>query len=349
MLQFAPPDIPRLQDATLDGSVLAFALTLTAVASLVFGILSSGRTVAFDSIRAIGGSTRESRLPTTAASSRRRLNVLAAGGLALTMVLLVGAGLLLRSLVARVLVDQGFDAAGALALQVNLPASRYPNPAARMAFHERLLDGGVARAGRQRRRARGLDAEPAASGRFAFNAGGPIQNFDPMSTPVTEVRMVSEGFIEAMGLRLRAGRSFRPEDRAGAEEVMVISELLARQHFPESRSDRRDPLFRHRRSSRHRRRRRRAAAGGRRRPEAGGVSAAAAEHRRPRVVRRHARRRARRRSPVAAGHAARADAGPRSGRAALQRAPARRRHVAAAGGAALQRDAARRCSPPRRW
>ena len=232
MLQFAPPDIPRLQDATLDGSVLAFALTLTALASLVFGILSSGRMVAFDSIRAIGGSTRESRLPTTAASSRRRLNVLAAGGLALTMVLLVGAGLLLRSLVARVLVDQGFDAPGALALQVNLPASRYPNPAARMAFHDRLLTEvsnapGVSVAGlavsmpnRQ------------ASGRFAFNAGGPIQDFDPMSTPVAEVRMVSEGFIEAMGLRLRAGRSFRPEDRAGSEEVMVISELLARRHFP---------------------------------------------------------------------------------------------------------------------
>jgi ABC-type lipoprotein release transport system permease subunit len=49
--------------------------------------------------------------------------------------------------------------------------------------------------------------------------------------------MVSEGFIEAMGLRLRAGRSFRPSDRAGAEEVMVISELLARQHFPN-----RDPI-----------------------------------------------------------------------------------------------------------
>jgi predicted permease len=237
LLQFAPADIPRLQDAALDGSVLAFALALTAIASLVFGLLSAGRTVAFDSLRAIGGATRESRLPTTAAASRRRLNALAAGGLALTMILLAGAGLLLRSLVARVLLDQGFDAHGALALQINLPAVRYPNPVARMAFHDRLL---AEVAGTPGVRAAGLavsmpNRQP--TGRFDFSPGGPNLNFDPLSTPVAEVRMVSEGFIEAMGLRLKSGRSIHPDDRAGTEGVMVISEQLARQHFPN-----RDPV-----------------------------------------------------------------------------------------------------------
>jgi putative ABC transport system permease protein len=232
LLQFAPAEIPRLRDATLDGSVLVFALALTAIASLVFGILSAGRSVTFDSIRAVAGASRESRLPTTAAASRRRLNFLAGAALALTMVLLVGAGLLLRSLVARVLVDQGFDAHDALALQVNLPAARYPNPVARLAFHDRLLAEIAATPGV---RIAGLavsmpNRQP--TGRFDFNAGGPNPDFDPRSTPVAEVRMVSEGFVEAMGLRLRAGRSFRADDRDGAEAVMVISEQLARRHFP---------------------------------------------------------------------------------------------------------------------
>lgn len=230
LLNLAPADIPRLREATLDAEVLAFALALTFATSLVFGVLSAGKTLAVDPVRALVGAG-ESRLSGLAAPSRRRLNALAAAGLALTMVLLVGAALLLRSFIGLALVDQGYDPHGAIALQVSLPQSRYPGPAARLAFHDRLLErlthttevtaAGLATTlpGRQ------------PSGRFDFRAGGPPLDRDPFSMRVVDVHMVTEGFIEAMGMRLIAGRTFRATDSAGAEDVMVITQSLARQEF----------------------------------------------------------------------------------------------------------------------
>jgi predicted permease len=144
----------------------------------------------------------------------------------------VGAGLLLRSFVGLVLVDQGFEPHGALALQVSLPPARYPSPAARLAFHERLLE--------QLARAKGVAVAGLAttlpnrqpSGRFAFSAAALPASPDPFSMPIAEVHMVTEGFVEAMGLHLLAGRTFRPDDGPGAENVMLISEQLARKQFP---------------------------------------------------------------------------------------------------------------------
>ncbi len=230
ILGLAPADIPRLREASLDTSVLTFALALTVLTSLVFGVLSAGRTLAIDPVRALVG-TGEARLLAAGAPTRRRLNVLASAGLALTVVLLVGAALLLRSFVELVTVDQGFDPEGTVALQVSLPLARYPGPAARLAFHDRLLDrlahtDGVAVAGL----ATTLPGRQP-SGRFDFRSGGLPSDRDPFSMHVVDVHMVTEGFVEAMGLRLRAGRTFRASDRNGAEEVMVISELLARQEF----------------------------------------------------------------------------------------------------------------------
>jgi predicted permease len=231
LLRFAPPGLPRLQEATLDGPVLAFVVVVTVLTGVVFAILSAGRTIAIDPIRALG-SGGESRL-VTGRTPQWRLHLLATGQLALTMVLLVGAGLLLRSVVRLVLVDQGFAPHGALAAQINLPHARYVNPAARMAFHDRLLERlpraeGVASAGI-------ITAMPnrQASGRFDYNPNGVRPALDPLTMQIAEVRMASEGFFDAMGIPLLAGRTFRAEDREGAEPVIVISERLARLHFPD--------------------------------------------------------------------------------------------------------------------
>jgi putative ABC transport system permease protein len=226
----APADIPRLREASLDGEVLVFALALTFATSVLFGVLSAGRTVAVDPVRALMGAG-ETPLSRSSAPSRRRLNALAAGALAMTMVLLVGAALLLRSFVGLVRVDQGYEPAGAIGLQVTLPQARYPGPAARLAFHDRLLErlaetSGVSVAGL----APTIPGRQPA-GRFDFRAGGLPSDRDPFSMHVVDVHMVTEGFIEAMGLRVVAGRTFRSTDTPGAEPVMVISQSLARQEF----------------------------------------------------------------------------------------------------------------------
>jgi putative ABC transport system permease protein len=232
LVGIAPPDLSRLHQTSLDGQVLAFAVGLVVLASVVFAVVSAGGVVAGDVIRTVMGTARESRLLSTTAS-RRRLNTLAAAELTLAVVLLVGAGLLLRSFVRLVLVDQGFDARGAIAAQVTLPWARYPGAVSRMDFHERLLS--------RLRDVRGAEhvglitAMPnrQPTGRFAYDPVGVAVFPDPFTMQVVEVRMATEGFVEAMGIPLLAGRGFVASDVEGAEPVMVISEELARHHFPD--------------------------------------------------------------------------------------------------------------------
>ena len=230
LVSIAPPDVPRLHQTGFDLQVLAFNAGLVLLASIVFAVLSAGGVVTGDAVRALTGSSTESRLFGTAAS-RRRLNTLAAAELALAVVLLVGAGLLLRSFVALVLVDHGFDPRGALAAQVTLPSARYPSPTARMDFHDRLLARlnavpGIEHAGM-------ITAMPnrQPTGRFGYDPVGKSEFPDPFTMDVTEVRMATEGFLEALGVPLRSGRTFLPSDVEGAEPVIVISDELARHHF----------------------------------------------------------------------------------------------------------------------
>ena len=284
LVRLAPADIPRLREATIDGPVLAFAIAITAATSLMFGILSAGRTLSVDPIRALAGSSGESRLVVSAGASRRWLNGLAAAELALTMVLLVGAGLLLRSFVALVLVDQGFDARQALAFQVTLPSARYPSPAARMAFHERLLERlqqerGVTHAGLATAMP---NRQP--TGRFDYSSTPLPDTRDPFAMPIAEVRMVTEGFFEAMGIPLLAGRTFRP--RIGlAPNRSSSSPRRWRVSSSRAPGRRRAAVLADRQPPCRRRRGRRAAASAGRRPQPGGLPAAAAERRSPRMAR----------------------------------------------------------------
>jgi putative ABC transport system permease protein len=197
-----------------------FAAALTLGSTFIVGAGSASRT-----LRLVGHAASNPR--------RHRLNALVAVELGLTLVLLVGAGLLLRSFVAVVTVDQGFDAGSAVALQVNLPSSRYPTAAARLAFNERILDS--------IRHAPGISSvgltttmpTRQATGRFGFSSSPEILSLHPSKMPVVDVHMVTAGFVEAMGLRVRQGRSLEAGDGAGAVPVVMLSEQFAKQQFPD--------------------------------------------------------------------------------------------------------------------
>ena len=227
--RLAPAGIPRLEESSVDANVLVLSVVLIVLTTIVFGVLAAGRGLTSDPARTLGRLGGESRAG--GRSTRRPLNALAACQLALTMVLLVAAGLLLRSFVARAIVDQGFRPGGAVAMQVNLPASRYPSPAARVAFHHRLLD--------RVRQLGGIDAagfitmmpNRQASARLVFSGSPLPEPFDPRNAPVYETRTASEGFFEAMGVPLVAGRTFTSGDREGEEPVVVVSQRLAREQF----------------------------------------------------------------------------------------------------------------------
>lgn len=221
LVSIAPPEVPRLHETGFDPAVLLFSAVLTIGASLIFGVLSAGRIAGDDGVRVPAG------VP------RRRLHGLASAELAFAVVLLVTAALLLRSFVGVVLVEQGFDPSNRAVMQVTLPSARYPSPDARMDFLVRLLD--------RLRQVPGIrtvgvttsmpNRQP--TGRFAYDPVGLDPFADPWTMKLTEVRMVSEGFLEAMGIPVVAGRIFDAADVDGAEPVIVISKAFERVHFPD--------------------------------------------------------------------------------------------------------------------
>lgn len=216
-VSIAPPELPRLHEATFDGGVLLFTAAMVVATGVIFAGIAAGRVA--------GG-----RLVATGVS-RRRLNVMASAELALAMVLLVGAGLLLRSFMALVLVDQGFNPAGSIAMQVTLPTARYPTPDARMQFHERLLE--TVRSTDVVSSVGLITAMPnrQPTGRFAYDPDGAAMFPDPFTMNLAEMRMATDGFFDAMGIPLKAGRTFSASDVEGSEPVIVISESMARDQF----------------------------------------------------------------------------------------------------------------------
>jgi putative ABC transport system permease protein len=233
LVRTAPRSVPRLQDIEVNGPVLLFAVGMTLVTCLIFGVLSAGRAIAVDVSRSLGAG-RESPF-IRPRSSRQRMHALAALELAVTMVLLVAAGVLLDAFLQQAFVDHGFNPRGAVAGRVSLPPSRYPAAEARAAFLARLVE-----------RLREIpDANAVglittmpnrqATGRFDFNAKAIPAFHDPLTAQIAEVRMTTEGFFAAMGTRVE-GREFAPADVAGAEPVIVISHQLAHLHFPDARA-----------------------------------------------------------------------------------------------------------------
>jgi putative ABC transport system permease protein len=229
LVRTAPASVPRLQEIGLDAPVLAFAVVLTLLTGAVFGALSAGRAIAVDVAHGLGASGGESPL-LLKRSPRVRMHVLAAAELACTMILLVAAGVLLRSFLQQALVDHGFNPRGGVVVRVTLPPARYPGSAPRAAFQEQLLarlqqSAGVDAAGL-------ITALPnrQPSGRFDFNATSMPIAHDPLTAQIAGVRMATPGFFAAMGMPLR-GREFAATDVSGGEGVVILSEQLARRHF----------------------------------------------------------------------------------------------------------------------
>jgi predicted permease len=220
-----PADVPRLALARVDAPALGFVLLLTLLSGFVFGLGPAARMAAQLPQEALKEGGR-----TGSAGRRDRLRgALVVGEIALALVLLTGAGLLIRSAVALDDVDPGFDPRGVLVARVSLPASGYDTPErseqafARIA--ERLEHApGVTAAGL-------VTVAPFEDG--STNGLSPEgRPRDIASTIQAALRIVTPGYFRTMDIGVRRGRVFTAEDRAGASLVMVINETLARQAWP---------------------------------------------------------------------------------------------------------------------
>jgi predicted permease len=224
---FGPASIPRLPDLSIDIHVLAFALGMTLVTSIIFGLTpamvasrrSGERFVALNNRGAVG------------AVGTRARRALVISELAGAVMLLVGAGLLIRSYVQLQHVEPGFESEGVTTFSLSLPATRYADPASPRAFVSALLSR--------------LEAEPGVES-AAVAMGVPFANDrnaltgfryegqpepDSASMPTASLRIVSPDYFETLNIPIRAGRPFDRRDTASSLEVVLINERAAQQFF----------------------------------------------------------------------------------------------------------------------
>jgi putative ABC transport system permease protein len=219
--------IPRLREIALDRWVLGFTLVTSLLTALFFGLAPAFQAVKFDLHAALKEGGRTSAL----AKGRRRLrSALVVTEVALSLVLLAGAGLLIRSLWRLQQVESGFKVEHLLTMELFPPASTYPDDLRVAAFYENLLQ--------RVRSLPGVTGAAAASGvpigsRNAATVmqieGGP-SDFDIKR--IAEFRVVSPGYFRTMGIRLVRGRLLEDSDQELSRPVAVINETMARAYWP---------------------------------------------------------------------------------------------------------------------
>jgi putative ABC transport system permease protein len=224
LLRFGAGDIPRMEETGVDWRVLLFAIAVSAVTVALFGLapaVAATRGSLNEALKRGGG-----RRVSGGASKLQR--GLMAGEVGLTMVLLVGAGLLLRSFLNLEGVSKGFDARSTVTMSVRLDG-RYGGLEKQNAFFHDLVE--------RTRQLPGVEAVgainylPLGGGESVSMVQVEGKAFDGKT--LFEERAVTPDYFRAMGIRLVEGRSFREADRANAPLVAVVSRGLARTYFPE--------------------------------------------------------------------------------------------------------------------
>ncbi|MDF1504464.1 ABC transporter permease [Roseisolibacter sp. H3M3-2] len=220
-----PEGLAEFYRIGIDGRAVLFTFAVSVGAAAVFGLGP-----AFGVARGALASTlrTEGRGASAGARVRRVRDGLVVGEVALALVLLAGAGLLMRSFVARQRVEPGFAPERLLLAQYALPSARYPAGSPALADFHAQLAARVAR-----------DPAVVAAGvstEVPLQGGDGDLDFQVVGRPAERapsawMRAVTPDYLRALGARLVAGRGFTEEDRAGAPRVAVISETFARRHF----------------------------------------------------------------------------------------------------------------------
>ena len=221
-----PPDLLPGEPLGLDLRVLAFTMGVSVVTGLLFGLIPA----LVSSNPHLSEALKDGSRGVTSARGRWFRQGFVTAQVALAMVVLIGAGLLVRSFDRLVSADIGFDARNLLTARVSLPGASYNDAAKVQTFYQQLLP-----------RVKALPGVVAVSGNvFApFSGPGAATSFDVVGReapegqqPVTDVRIIAPDYFATLGIPLRQGRDFLAEEHTQQRRVVIINEALARRHFP---------------------------------------------------------------------------------------------------------------------
>jgi putative ABC transport system permease protein len=221
----APGSIPRVGAAGIDGAVLLFALFVGIGTTAFFSIAPIARLVRLDPVRSL----KEGGQSTPGAARQRFRQMLIAGEMALAVLLLVCAGLMVRSIWAMQQVPLGFDPRGVLTVRVALPEDSYSTNERIVSFYERVTAAvrelpGVTAAGAVR-------SLPLAStiGDWGLDVEGFVET--PGRNAKGDWQVVTPGAFEALGERVVSGRGFTAADRGDARQVALVNETMAARYW----------------------------------------------------------------------------------------------------------------------
>jgi putative ABC transport system permease protein len=226
LVRLSATTLPRVVQTGISGAALAFTLFVSLGTGILFGLapaLQARRAGSYDVLKtgrgALGG------------SSHRLRRVLVLSETALSLILLAGAGLLLRSFIQILKVDPGFRPEGALTMRISLPDAKYAKPDQVRAFYRDLLDH--------------IQSLPGVQAAGAINllplgglSGSGTTTIDTQSVPIDDTepevdfRAATPGYFKAMGLTLLRGRYFDDRDSETAPPVAIVDETLAQTYWP---------------------------------------------------------------------------------------------------------------------
>jgi putative ABC transport system permease protein len=226
LVSLKPANLPRLAEIGVNRTVFLFTLAVSVVTGLLFGVAPALQVSKMD----LNEGLKESSRGGTDSPRRHRMRaLLVVSEVALSLVLLVGAGLMIRSFSRLLAVDPGFKADHVLTAFVSLPVSKYPKREEQTAFFDRLLE--------RLRNVPGVSAAGVVSDIPLY--GGSSTGFDvdgrpeaaPGQRPLTDYRVINPDYFATMGMKLVKGRAFSRYDNEDAPGVVIINETMAARFF----------------------------------------------------------------------------------------------------------------------
>ncbi len=228
LVALSPAELPRVETVGLDWHVLLFVLGVTLLAGLVFGLVPALRAAAPN----LSDTLKQGERGSSEGIRRNRLrSLLVASEFTFALVLLVGAGLMIRSFVALQNIDPGFNPHNLLSVVVSVTGTKEAAPGERPLFYQQLLE-----------RIRQVPEVQSASAINHLPLGGDIWGFSfhiegqpvppPSETPTAAYRVVLPGYAKTMNLPVLRGRDINDHDTLNAPGVVVVNEFFARRYWP---------------------------------------------------------------------------------------------------------------------
>jgi putative ABC transport system permease protein len=229
LISISPGDTPRLAEINLDARVFAFSLLLSILTGMVFGLAPALQASKTDLNETLKESLRGS---STGPGSQRFRNPLIIAEVAISLLLLVGSGLMIKSFVRLQEVNPGFNPDNLITFELSLPRAQYPDDQQMVNFYKEI--------GQRIKALPGVEQASLASGLPLGNNGNQTAFViegealpDPDKVPASEVVIVTPNHFRTLGMRLLQGRDFDERDTRDSPYVTVIDETFARRYWPD--------------------------------------------------------------------------------------------------------------------